>query len=299
MSIQSFENYLALERNYSPHTVKAYIADLEEFSLFCRIKFETENLEGVDYTLIRSWLISLVESGLSGRSVNRKTASLKAYYNYLLRMGQIKANPLKGHKPVKSSKKLEVPFSEQEMDRLFNLFPQANTFEDSRNQLIVELLYTTGIRRSELTGIKLSDLDLSSGTLKVLGKRNKERLIPLLKEVVVRFEDYLDFRKNTFPELDCDAIFLSNKGNKLNDSFVYRIINRYLREVSDKSKRSPHMLRHTFATHLLNKGADINSVKELLGHSSLASTQVYTHSSIAELRRIHEGAHPRNLDEKK
>jgi integrase/recombinase XerC len=299
MSIQSFENYLALERNYSPHTVKAYIADLEEFSLFCRIKFETENLEGVDYTLIRSWLISLVESGLSGRSVNRKTASLKAYYNYLLRMGQIKANPLKGHKPVKSSKKREVPFSEQEMDRLFNLFPQANTFEDSRNQLIVELLYTTGIRRSELTGIKLSDLDLSSGTLKVLGKRNKERLIPLLKEVVVRFEVYLDFRKNTFPELDCDAIFLSNKGNKLNDSFVYRIINRYLREVSDKSKRSPHMLRHTFATHLLNKGADINSVKELLGHSSLASTQVYTHNSIAELRRIHEGAHPRNLDEKK
>jgi integrase/recombinase XerC len=297
MSIQSFENYLALERNYSPHTVKAYISDLEAFALFCSEKYQTESLEEIDYSLMRSWLISLVEAGLSGRSLNRKTASLKAYYNYLLRTGQINANPLKGHKPVKSSKKLEVPFSEQEMDRLFQLFPEAHTFEDMRNQLIFEILYTTGIRRSELTGLKLSDLDLSSATLKVLGKRNKERLMPLLKGVVERFEAYLDCRKNTFTQVQCDALFLTSKGNKINDSLVYRIINRYLEEVSDKSKRSPHVLRHTFATHLLNNGADINAVKELLGHSSLASTQVYTHNSIAELRRIHEGAHPRNLDE--
>jgi integrase/recombinase XerC len=239
----------------------------------------------------------LVEAGLSGRTVNRKTASLKAYYAYLLRMGRINKNPLKGHKPMKTSKMMEVPFSEQEMDRLFKLFPHANTYEDIRNQLIVELLYTTGIRRSELTGLKVSDLDLCSGTIKVLGKRNKERLIPLLKGVLIRFEKYLDSRKTTFPQTQYNALFLTDKGNKINDSLVYRIINRYLREVSDKTKRSPHVLRHTFATHMLNKGADINSVKELLGHSSLASTQVYTHNSIAELMRIHEGAHPRNLDE--
>lgn len=297
MSIQAFGNYLALERNYAAHTIRAYLSDLREFASFCQENFETEDLEDIAYSIVRSWLISHMEAGLSGRSINRKTASLKAYYSYLHRIGRIPLNPLKGHKPIKSLKKLEIPFSEQEMERLFGSFPNAHTYEDMRNQLIVELLYTTGIRRSELVNLCFSDFDPGAGILKVIGKRNKERLMPLLKGVVIRFESYLECRKKAFPEQISNHIFLTGKGNKINDTLVYRIINRYLREVSDKAKRSPHVLRHTFATHLLNKGADMNAVKELLGHSSLASTQVYTHNSIAELRRIHEGAHPRNLDE--
>ena len=297
MSRESFEKYLALERNYSAHTVRAYLGDLEEFAQYCLEAHAESGLEDLPYSLIRSWVISLMESGLSGRSVNRKTAALKAYYKYLVRIGRIQTSPLAGHRPIKSASKVEVPFSEEEMRRLLAEWPEAETYEELRDQLIVELLYTTGMRRAELIGLTLSALDLGGGTLKVLGKRNKERILPLLKGMVPRIERYLEARAAEFPQGASDHFFLTGSGNKVYDTLVYRIINKYLSKVSAKTKKSPHILRHTFATHLLNQGADMNSVKELLGHTSLASTQVYTHNSIAELKRIHGSAHPRNRDD--
>lgn len=297
MSREAFEKHLALERNYSAHTVRAYLGDLEEFAQYCLEAHGESGLEDLPYTLIRSWVISLMEAGLSGRSINRKTAALKSYYKYLVRIGRIQTSPLAGHRPIKSARKVEVPFSEDEMLRLLADWPEADTYEDLRDQLIVELLYTTGMRRAELIGLTLSDLDLGRGTLKVLGKRNKERILPLLKGMAPRIGRYLKARAAEFPEAASDHFFLTGSGNKVYDTLVYRIINKYLSKVSAKSKKSPHILRHTFATHLLNQGADMNSVKELLGHTSLASTQVYTHNSIAELKRIHGSAHPRNRDD--
>lgn len=297
MSREAFEKHLALERNYSAHTVRAYLGDLEEFAQYCLEAHGESGLEDLPYTLIRSWVISLMEAGLSGRSINRKTAALKSYYKYLVRIGRIQTSPLAGHRPIKSARKVEVPFSEDEMQRLLAEWPEADTYEDLRDQLIVELLYTTGMRRAELIGLTLSDLDLGRGTLKVLGKRNKERILPLLKGMAPRIGRYLKARAAEFPEAASDHFFLTGSGNKVYDTLVYRIINKYLSKVSAKSKKSPHILRHTFATHLLNQGADMNSVKELLGHTSLASTQVYTHNSIAELKRIHGSAHPRNRDD--
>ena len=297
MSRESFEKHLALERNYSAHTVRAYLADLEEFAGYWSQAHGESDLEDLPYTLIRSWVISLMESGLSGRTINRKTAALKSYYKYLVRTGRIQTSPLAGHRPIKSARKVEVPFSEEEMRRLLAEWPESDHYEDVRDQLIIELLYATGMRRAELIGLTLSDVDLSQQTLKVLGKRNKERIVPLLQGITPRIRRYLEARAAEFPEAATDHFFLTGSGNKVYDTLVYRIINKYLSLVSAKTKKSPHILRHTFATHLLNQGADMNSVKELLGHTSLASTQVYTHNSIAELKRIHGSAHPRNRDD--
>ncbi len=299
MSETAFRNYLSLEKNYSDHTVRAYLRDLEAFAAYLEDAHGELNLQEVPYTLIRSWVIRLMEEGISNRSINRKISSLKAYYNYLQRKGKIEANPLAGHKPLKTARKVEVPFSKEEMQRLFDQWPVDAEFEDLRDRLVVELLYTTGMRRAELIGLEVSDADLPSKTLRVTGKRNKQRILPLLPGVALRLERYIRAREQEFPGLEHPYLFLTSAGNKLYETLVYRIINGYLSKVSAKAKRSPHILRHTFATHMLNQGADMNSVKELLGHSSLASTQVYTHNSIAELKRIHGDAHPRNRDQNK
>ena len=294
MSIESFISYLSLEKNYSPHTTKAYQNDIIEFKNFCREEFDLEDIVQVSYSLIRSWVISLVESGVSNRSVNRKIASLKAYYKFLLGVGILTINPLAKHKALKTSKKIEIPFSEMEMEDVLSQIPFEDNFEGKRDKLIIELLYTTGIRRAELIGLKVKDVDYGAMTIKVLGKRNKERIIPLLDATKDLFLEY-NHERNALQVIQDEAfIFLSGKGNKMYETLVYRIINKYFSLVSAKVKKSPHILRHTFATHLLNKGADLNSVKELLGHSSLASTQVYTHNSIAELKKVHLAAHPRS-----
>lgn len=298
MSFEYFRKYLASERKYAAHTVSAYLKDLSEFQNFCLAEFDEKDPALAGYPIIRSWLIHLVESGLAPRSINRKTASIKAFYAFLQRSSTIQSNPLSGHKPLKMSQSVEVPLSEQEMRRLIQNFPRANSFKDLRDQVMIELLYSTGIRRAEMISLRVSNVDLEQGFIKVYGKRNKERIVPMLNELVPRLQTYLEMRSEEFPNCISEVLFLTNKGNKIYDSLVYRTINRYLREVSGKTKKSPHILRHTFATHLLNNGADINSVKELLGHSSLASTQVYTHNSMAELRRIHDRTHPRNLEDK-
>ena len=294
MAIESFVSYLSLEKNYSPHTVRAYEKDLMEFKVFCNKEFKEDDLDGVSYTVIRSWIVSLVDSGLSNRSVNRKVASLKAYYKFLLRLGVLEVSPLAKHRALKVSKKIEVPFSEVEMGEVLSQIPYPDGFEGVRDRLIIELLYVTGMRRAELINLKLGDLDYGSMTIKVLGKRNKERVIPLLEGIKQLLESYFVERNALNGVAGEPYIFLSSKGNKMYEMLVYRIINKYFSLVSTKVKKSPHILRHTFATHLLNMGADLNSVKELLGHSILASTQVYTHNSIAELKRAHLLAHPRN-----
>ncbi len=293
MSLSSFLSYLSLEKNYSSHTVSAYQKDIESFSAYCTSEYELESIANVDYGIIRSWIVDLVNSGITNRSINRKVASLKAYYKFLLRTEQIKINPLSKHKALKTGKKVEVPFSEKEMRDLFTQIPFESDFEGVRNRLLIELLYTTGIRRAELIHLKMSDVDFEAETIKVLGKRNKERFVPLLGTTTALFKEYFKERGQLVSISDEPLVFLTKTGKKIYETLVYRIINGYFSKVSSKVKKSPHILRHTFATHLLNKGADLNSVKELLGHSSLASTQVYTHNSIAELKKVHASSHPR------
>jgi integrase/recombinase XerC len=282
-----------LEKKYSPHTVNAYLNDVNSFEAFNAIHFDQENVEQVNYGQIRNWIVFLVDSGISNSSVNRKIASLKAFYKFLLKIKQIEINPLLKHKALKVPKTLQIPFSEKEVEEALSQMQNPQGFEAIRNKLIVDLFYTTGMRRTELIHLKKINVDLSKNTIKVLGKRNKERILPLLPIVVNQFLLYSQERLNLAVIVDADYFFLTKKGLKLNDSFVYRLINSYFSTVSEKVKKSPHILRHTFATHLLNNGADLNSVKELLGHSSLASTQIYTHNSLSELKKVYQEAHPR------
>lgn len=292
---KAFQEYLQLEKNYSLHTVNAYGNDLIFFQEFLKSNFDTEKLEEVNYSMIRSWIVSMVDAGVSNSSVNRKISSLKSFYKFLLKIKVIESSPLLKHKSLKTPKKLQIPFSENELDMVLNNLKFPDGFDGIRDKLIIDLFYTTGIRRIELIGLKMQNIDLQNCTIKVLGKRNKERILPIVPVIAVQIEKYLTERAQLEVIKDSDYFFVLLKGVKLNDSFVYRLINYYFSSVSEKVKKSPHILRHTFATHLLNNGADLNSVKELLGHASLASTQVYTHSSLSELKKIYGQAHPRNL----
>ena len=289
----AFRYYLQFEKKYSPHTIMAYCNDVSSFESFNKIHFDQENIEQANYSQIRSWIVSLVDDAVSNVSVNRKMASLKAFYKFLLKTKQIEFSPLLKHKALKIPKVIQIPFSEKEVMNVLNQMQDTAGFEDIRNKLIIDLLYTTGMRRAELINLKTSNIDLSAGTIKVFGKRSKERILPVLPIIMDQFFSYLSERASLVSIVDDDYFFLTKKGSKLNDSFVYRLINSYFSTVSEKVKKSPHILRHTFATLLLNNGADLNSVKELLGHSSLASTQVYTHSSLSELKSVHKNAHPR------
>ena len=294
MMFKPFIDYLLIEKNYSKLTVKAYRNDLEDFLQFIISEYDTNTINTVNYAQIRSWIVLLVENGLSNRSVNRKVSALNTYYKFLLKIEEITINPLSKHKALKTSKKVQVPFSEAEINNVLDDLNFANDFESIRNKFIIELFYSTGIRRIELVELKMLNLDLHNNTLKVLGKRNKERIIPLLKSVKQTAVKYLDIRNGLKNNSMNKSLFLTKKGDKIYETLVYRIINEYFGRASSKVKRSPHILRHSFATHLLNQGADLNAVKELLGHSSLAATQVYTHNSIAELKKVYIKAHPRN-----
>lgn len=291
---EAFRDYLQLEKNYSPHTANGYLNDLGFFEKYIQETFEQENLLEVNYSQIRSWIVALVDAQLSNTSVNRKIASLKSFYKFLLKTKQIELNPLLKHKALKTPKKVQIPFSEKELDQVLHHIQYPDGFEGIRDKLIIDLFYTTGIRRTELIHLKTANINISSNTMKVLGKRNKERILPILPIISQQIKEYISERTGIEKVVGSEYFFLTNKGDKLNDSFVYRLINNYFSNVSEKVKKSPHILRHTFATHLLNNGADINSVKELLGHSSLASTQVYTHSSLSELKKVYSHAHPRS-----
>ena len=292
MSISHFITYLDCERKYSPYTITAYRNDLSSFRKFCENEFQTAEISNVSYSVIRSWIVSLVENKISNRSINRKVSSLRSYFNYLLKSKQIKEHPLRKHQSLKVEKRVNVPFSEKEMNEVLNFFEHANDFEQVRDKLIIELLYTTGMRRAELISLKDTSIDLSQSIVKVLGKRNKERQLPLLNSVVETIKKYKLLRNDI--DAKSDSFFITKKGKNVYPTLVYRIINDYFSMVSVKVKKSPHIVRHSFATHLLSEGADLNSVKELLGHSSLASTQVYTHSNLKDLKVMYNQAHPRS-----
>ncbi len=292
MSITNFITYLDCERKYSPYTITAYKKDLFSFKEFCEREFELNEISGVSYNLIRSWIVSLVESNISNRSINRKVSSLKSYFNFLLKSKQIEENPLRNHQSLKVEKRINVPFSEKEINEVLDFFDQDDNFEQVRDKLIIELLYSTGMRRAELISLREPSVDLSQNIVKVIGKRNKERQIPLLNTVISTIDNYRRLKKE-IPSKG-DYFFVTKKGEQIYPTLVYRIINEYFGKVSLKVKKSPHIVRHSFATHLLSEGADLNSVKELLGHSSLASTQVYTHSNLKDLKLMYNRAHPRS-----
>lgn len=295
-SQQAYADYLLKEKNYSLLTLRAYGDDVAAFERFIKQHDEGALLEEVNYSQVRSWIVYLVENGLSNTSVNRKMSSLKSFYKFLLRSKQIEVNPLQKHKSLKTEKKVQIPFSEKELQDVFAEMGEGCDFESLRDRLVVELFYTSGIRRAELINLKLSNYDSGNKTIKVLGKRNKERILPVLECTADLINKYLTERKGLESVVDSDMLILNIRGQKVSESFVYRLINSYFSVVSAKVKKSPHVLRHTFATHLLNNGADLNSVKELLGHASLSSTQIYTHSSLAELQKVYKEAHPRNRD---
>jgi integrase/recombinase XerC len=293
-SKQAYGDYLGKEKNYSPLTLRAYLDDVLAFEQFIKQDDDGATLENVNYSHVRGWVVHLVEKGIANKSVNRKMSSLKSFYKFLLKAKQVELNPLQKHKSLKTEKKVQVPFSEKELLDVIDFNEYPDDFEGVRNRLIIELFYTTGIRRAELIGLKLFSYDVSGSTLKVLGKRNKERIVPVLNTTAGLIAKYIEKRQGLENIADADMLILSSAGKKVSESFVYRLINSYFSVVSGKVKKSPHVLRHTFATHLLNNGADLNSVKELLGHASLSSTQIYTHSSLAELKAVYKDAHPRN-----
>lgn len=292
--LQQFKDYLLLEKKYALLTVKNYERDLIQFFNYLDIKATEFELQIIDYGSIRSWIVILIEEGISNRTVNRKIASLKAFFKFLVKVQIIESSPLLLHKMLKEPKKAQVPFSINEIENVLDQYYNHDDFESIRNYLIILLLYTTGIRRSELINLKEIDIDFENNTLKVLGKRNKERYVPLLNSVKEVLINYLELKSKRYPSYSNEYVFITKKGVKVYETLVYRVVNSYFSKASSKLKKSPHILRHSFATHLLNEGADLNSVKDLLGHSSLASTQVYTHNSIAELKKVYRGAHPRS-----
>jgi integrase/recombinase XerC len=296
MSIPHYIEYIKRERKYSIHTLTAYEKDLLTFQQFCEEQFEVSNIDQIPYSIIRSWVVSLVEAGKTNRTVNRKISVLRSYYNFLLRLETIKVSPLRKHVPLKQSKKVHIPFSEKEMEQLF----EENHFEDSYKGIlqktIIEILYSTGIRRAELISLKMNDLSFDSKTIRVVGKRNKERIIPMMNSLELSLKNYIEATKLNIMYEPKSFLLQTEKGKILPENFVYKTVNDYISLVSTKVKRSPHMLRHSFATHLLNKGANLNAVKDLLGHASLAATQVYTHTSIDKMKQVYAKAHPRGTE---
>ena len=289
--ILNFCDYLTHQKRYSPHTVKAYQKDLEQFFDFLKTDFEIESINEISSTIIRSWIVSLIENEISARSINRKISSLKSFYKFLLKNNITDNNPLLKVINPKTSKRLPVFVTENDLSNLFGNVEFAKDFEGNRDRLIISLFYNTGVRLNELINLKINSINLSNQSIKVLGKRNKERIIPISQNLIDEMKNYTESR-NALPNKD-EYFFLTKSGKKIYPKLVYRIVNHYLSMVTSNSKKSPHVLRHSFATHMLNNGADLNSIKELLGHANLSATQVYTHNTIEKLKNIHKQAHPK------
>ncbi|KRO89273.1 MAG: tyrosine-type recombinase/integrase [Bacteroidetes bacterium] len=289
MYLSNFFDYLSKEKNFSNNTILAYKNDIQTFCSFCESEHNIKDVSIVNYSIIRSWVINLSDLKLSSLTINRKISSLNKYYDFLIKIEKIIESPTKNHKRLKAQKKIIIPFSEDEVFKVIDVF-EIN-FEGKRDLLIIDTLYSTGIRRDELIGMKMNDVFLKENMIKVLGKRNKERLVPMLPSLAKRMEDYFIYRSDI--SFNVDNVFITSKGNKIGPSLVYRLVKKYFSKVSTKVKASPHVLRHSFATHLLNNGADINSIKEILGHSSLASTQIYTKIKLPKIISDYKNNHPR------
>ena len=283
-----FTQYISAEKRFSEHTIKSYLTDLNQFTTYIGAEFAIhEDVNKINFQIIRSWIASMLEKEISPRSVNRKISTLKTYFKFLLRNKFLEESPMLKVVAPKSKKRLPVFIEEDQMESLLTEITFEDGFIGQRNKLIIELFYVTGIRLSELINIKIKDIDFQNQLIKVLGKRNKERLIPLSPSMIQLLKSFIENNQlNHF-------LFTNLDGNKLYTKLVYRIVNKYIGEISSVNKKSPHILRHTFATHMLNNGADINAIKELLGHSNLSATQVYTHNTIEKLKTVYKQAHPR------
>lgn len=292
MLIEKYIKYLRYEKNYSSHTEISYSKDLCQFSDFLSTQFPDIDIETVDSDIVRMWIISLMEDKLSPRTVNRKLSTLKSFYKYLLRIGEISTNPIKRITGPKTSKPIPSFVSNKDMDSLLSEENHNSSFDTLRNYAMIDLFYETGIRRAELIGLKDSDVNLETGTIQVTGKRNKQRIIPIGNKIKFTLKEYISARDREIENLS-GYLFVKDNGQQLYPMLVHRIISESLNSIPTLSKTSPHVLRHTFATSMLNDGADINAVKELLGHSSLAATEIYTHTSFEELKKIYNKAHPR------
>jgi len=290
---ESFLQYLQIEKRYSLHTVRSYLNDLDQFYLFLLSLGLADDPVTVTSHDIRAWIVSMLDNNYSAISVHRKISCLRVFYRYLRKQGVIKNDPLEKVVLPKRKKVLPVFIDEEAINKLLDNYEFGEGFAGIRNRTIIELLYLTGMRRSELIGLRDNDIDLSDGSLKVTGKRNKQRIIPLFKPFVKRLEEYIKVRDANVVTGNNGWFFITDKGNKLYDKYVYSIVNSYLAMVTTIEKKSPHILRHTFATHMLNRGVDLNSIKELLGHANLSATQIYTHNTFEKLKKIYKQAHPR------
>ena len=283
-----FITYLSSEKRFSEHTIKSYTTDLKQFTSFLSAEFQIiDEIHEISFQIIRTWIASLLENGINPRSVNRKISTLKTYFKFLIREGELIENPMMKVVAPKSKKRLPIFIEEDQISSLLNEVQFEIGFIGQRNKLIIELFYVTGIRLSELINIKISDVDFNNQSIKVLGKRNKERIIPLSSNVVNDLNNFIENNQQN------KYLFTNLDGKKLYTKLVYRLVNKYIGKISSVNKKSPHILRHTFATHMLNNGADINAIKELLGHANLSATQVYTHNTIEKLKTVYKQAHPR------
>jgi integrase/recombinase XerC len=289
--IQAYSNYLRLQKRSSIHTDIAYTGDLKDFQNFIIQSFEISDIQEIKTTHIKSFIVHLLDQQLDPKSVRRKISSLQGFYKYLLLKEIVSHNPLKKITLPKTSKKLPVFAGVEKMNLLLDDNNFTNEYPSVRDRTIVSLFYATGIRLSELSNLKVQDIDFYNQNIKVTGKRNKERIVPLNQSIVKDLKHYLDKRSEI--QSTTDTLFLTDKGEKIYNKMIYRIVNKQMSSVLTNKKKSPHVLRHTFATHMLDAGADLNSVKELLGHSSIAATQVYTHNTIEKLKKVYKQAHPR------
>lgn len=284
-----FLEFIQYEKRASKHTLVAYFNDIKQFVTYLSTTYEITKIAEVNHTIIRSWIVSLMEQKISPRSVNRKITTLKTFYKFLLRQSIVTENPMLKILSPKTSKRLPVFIEKEKMDTLLDDTVFGDDFEGQRNKLIIELFYATGIRLSELINLKQSNVDLYLCQIKVLGKRNKERIVPFNTILKDQIQQYITAKAG----LNDEFLFINKNGKQLYEKFVYRIVNTYLSQITTVNKKSPHVLRHTFATHMLNNGADLNAIKELLGHANLSATQVYTHNTVEKLKNIHKQAHPK------
>jgi integrase/recombinase XerC len=291
MAVNQFLDFLQFEKRYSAHTLKAYTTDLRDFGDFLETAYQTNNLLQTDYFQVRSWIVSLLEQNIDPKSVKRKISCLKSFFSFAMKNNLILKNPMDKVISPKSSSNLPVFIEKNALENLLSGGDFEDTFEGKRDRLILETFYCTGMRLSELLNIKIKDIDFQRSTVKVLGKRNKERIIPILNHLKSMLSDFI---KDTANESNFDNfLFTTSKGKKMNPKLVYNIVYSYLSKVTTADKKSPHVLRHSFATHMLNNGSDLNAIKEILGHANLQATQVYTHNTIEKLKNIYKKAHPR------
>ena len=291
--MELFFKYLQFEKRYSPHTLLSYHTDLGQFSAYLVSTYEITDPAEADHAILRSWIVSLVQKNLDARTVNRKIACLRSYYKFLLRNNRIIKNPTLRLKPPKTSKKLPAFVSETTFNSYLDAFAFEDTFEGHRDKLILEFLYGTGIRLAELIGIAEGDINMTGKTVRVTGKGDKERIVPINDTLFNSIGQYLEKKKSTFGDNLTSKLLVTKKALPLYPKLVYRIVKKHLSLITTSEHASPHVLRHSFATHLLNRGADLNAIKDLLGHTSLAATQVYTHNSIEKLKSVFDKAHPK------